>query len=104
MSKIADWKVAKKAYEKITGRHKPGQKFLGVWKSTGIESALKACDATQFWNIAVAKEKAALAKLRTVIAAYIKQLDGALDAEPTLAPAARTTLENGLDVLRTELE
>src|SRR5688572_9919554 len=45
MSYEADWKAAKKQFENATGKKKPSEKFLGVFReSSGIEGACKKLD------------------------------------------------------------
>jgi hypothetical protein len=45
MSYLNDWKNIKKRYEAATGKSKPGEKFLGLFrKSSGIEKATEAVD------------------------------------------------------------
>jgi hypothetical protein len=45
MSYLKDWQDAKKAFEAATGKKKPSESFLGVFrKSSGMESACKGLD------------------------------------------------------------
>ena len=42
---LDDWKRTKKKFEELTGKKKPSEKLLGIFrKSSGMESALKSCD------------------------------------------------------------
>jgi hypothetical protein len=45
MGYLSDWQTAKKAFETATGKKKPSEKFVGVFrKSTGLESVTKGLD------------------------------------------------------------
>jgi hypothetical protein len=42
---LKNWMDAKKEFESLTGKKKPSESFLKVFrKSSGVESALEACD------------------------------------------------------------
>ena len=42
---LTDWQQAKKTFETTTGKKKPSDKFLDIFrKATGIEDALKNLD------------------------------------------------------------
>ncbi len=48
MPYLADWKHAKENFERVTGKSKPSEKFLGAFrKSSGIEDACKLLDTAE---------------------------------------------------------
>lgn len=84
MPLAASWKTAKTTFETATGKKKPSEKFLGVFrKGTGIESALKDVDGAK--NAADLRK--ALAKFNAAYTEYLKQLDKSA-ADPKTVPAA----------------
>lgn len=48
MGYLADWKRAKESFERVTGRSKPSDKFMGAFrKASGIEDACKLLDTAE---------------------------------------------------------
>lgn len=84
MTLAADWKTAKTAFETATGKKKPSEKFLGIFRQgTGIESALKEVDGAKD----AAALRKALAKFNTAYTDYVKLLEKNA-ADPKVVPAA----------------
>jgi uncharacterized protein with von Willebrand factor type A (vWA) domain len=66
---LADWKAAKKYFEKQTGSKKPSEKFLGVFrKSSNLEKALEHVDEATLKNDTKNIDK------------YVKELKAAINA------------------------
>jgi hypothetical protein len=84
MSYISEWTQIKKNFEGNTGKKKPSEKFLGVFrKSSGMESACKSLDSAIAAADAAGGEKA-VKELESAQDSYIKTLaksakDGDLD-------------------------
>jgi hypothetical protein len=105
------WSDLKKDFEKNTGKKKPSEKVgLFFRKSTGIESALKDCDAyfKAFGETTDSKKKldaasklrAALAKTKTATDAYLKTLSTTIKGEKD----ADSDYTKGLQVLDAGIE
>lgn len=107
-----EWKTTKEKFEKLTGKKKPAEKVLGMFrKSSGIEGALKDCDKA---DVAVADKrggaaptekemeayKAAKKKYDSTAATYIKSLDDAMKADKGADPA----YANALKLLKADLK
>lgn len=68
MPYLADWKHAKENFERVTGKGKPSEKFLGAFrKSSGIEDACKLLDT--------AETSGDLKKIATAQASFSKALN-----------------------------
>lgn len=100
---LDDWKQAKKDFETLTGKKKPTEKVLGLFrKSTGLEDALKACDTALDKKDAPKLEKAT-AELKKVATTYGSQLADAITKEK-MENDVKTELQKGLKVLKTRLD
>lgn len=83
MPLATNWKTAKTTFEAATGKKKPSDKFLGVFrKGTSIEATLKDVDSAK----TAADLRKALGKFTTVYTDYCVQLDKAA-ADPKTVPA-----------------
>jgi hypothetical protein len=61
MTYLNEWKTIKKRYEAATGKSKPSEKFLGLFrKSSGIEKAAEAVDKAITKNDAAGLQKAVI--------------------------------------------
>ncbi len=112
---LANWQKAKKEFEDLTGKKKPAEKVLLVFrKSSGLESALKACDngikgLEENWAKGDVKRKASQAAMRKAIDVYKKtatdyasQLDQAINKELT-DKEEKTVYYRGLKMLKAKL-
>jgi hypothetical protein len=111
MSWADDWKKVKTRFEQETGKKKPSNKFLGIFRlGTGIENALKQCDEMDGkLGAAIAKRQfaeapkllenfdLAITAFDTAQSGYQKQLAGAMEKSDEV-------LKPFLDVLSKELK
>jgi hypothetical protein len=112
---LEDWKRAKKEFETLTGKKKPSGRFLKVFHSSGLESALKTCDGCiegldKNWDKGDEKRKKSQDDMRKAIDAYKKaakkydgELDDAIVAE-MFGKDEKTVYYRGLKMLRAKLE
>jgi len=104
----AEWKDTKKEFEQITGKKKPAEKVLGIFrKSSGMESSLKqldksfkAIDAQKVEKKAVDNFEKALSAYDKAKDSYLSQLNDALSKEKD----ADSAYAKGLDVLKADLK
>lgn len=95
------WKTAKTAFETTTGKKKPSEKFMGVFrKGTGIESALKEVDGAK----TAADVRKGLAKFNAAWTEYLKLLDKTAADPKTVPSADKPTYVTALGKLKAELQ
>ena len=101
-----DWKQAKKAFETLTGKHKPAETFLLLFhKGTDIDSCLKVCDTLVAANpIDTKKLTAAMKKLKDASDGYL----ATLKAEKAVATGGSkdiiTVVSKGISSLKQSLK
>lgn len=104
MGMEADWTQAKKDFTTATGKKKPSDKFLGVFrKPSGIEGTCKAFD-TAIKGKKKEDAKKAKDKFDVALAKYLdplyKELGKAIEANDKAAKEALQKLEKaGFDIL-----
>ncbi|QGJ71156.1 Hypothetical protein PBC10988_28590 [Planctomycetales bacterium 10988] len=107
---LSEWKKTKQDFEKITGKKKPAEKTLGVFRrSSGIESALKKCDkhtkVSPHSDKTFKSYKSDFTKLEKTIKEYITLLDSSIKKEKeNQDDDVKTVLEKGLKMLKRKLE
>jgi|GEM_PF-4949684 len=100
----AEWKTAKKEFEKVTGEKRPKESFLKVFtKGSGIEPALKKCD--ELANApskkgSADKLKEAVKDLMKKTNDYLVLLDKEIVAEGKTNPGIKTDLLKALKALK----
>lgn len=101
-----DWKAAKKAFETLTGKHKPAKSFLIFFhKSTNIEKYLKECDTqAEAKTVDVAKLKKAMADLKGASDVYLKELKAEKADENGGNKDVVTVVTKGISSLRQSLK
>lgn len=112
---LVNWQKAKKEFEDLTGKKKPSEKVLVVFrKSSGVESALKACDngitgLEENWAKGDVKRKQSQVAMRKAIDVYKKTaadysslLDQAINKEVT-DKEEKTVYYRGLKMLKAKL-
>ncbi|GAA0577229.1 hypothetical protein [Caenispirillum bisanense] len=83
MSYLKQWQAAKKQFETATGKKKPSESVLGVFrKSSGLESACKTLDAALAKPTLDSTEKAMVVFMKAR-EDYVKQLEKADKADKT---------------------
>jgi hypothetical protein len=113
---LEDWKRTKKEFESLTGKKKPSGKFLKLFHSSGVESALKTCDSCiegldKNWDKGDQKRLKSQQDMRKAIDNYKKaakkydgELDDAIVGESIANPDQKTVYYRGLKMLRAKLE
>lgn len=113
MPMLNDWKRTKKEFETLTGKSKPADTIASKFRlSSGLESALKACDAAEKGITTLSgKKEPSEVKLDTAIKAYsgvkngyLSKLESAInDSKKEIGEDAKIYVK-GLKMLKTKLD